>query len=146
MPTVQEAANKPTTQIKCNYNLATNLRETYNSVWSTFSYHFSILTELPKSTLEECEGCVDAVASMSAGEPVREDDLILIGELPDDTTATGQFYSVLREEMLNLIGDPVLSLIELRDEDKEAGMKFSTLFAAAQYKNNPKVRTYRLHN
>ena len=82
---------------------------------------------------------MEAIAALSSGEPVKEDDLILIGELPDDSVASGQFYSVLREELLKLLEDPVLSLIELRDEDRKAGMKFSTLFAAAQFKNNPKV-------
>ena len=95
--------------------------------------------DLPPSSLEGYQGCVEAIAALSAGEPVKEDDLILIGELPDDSVTSGQFYSVLREELLKLLEDPVLTLIELRDEDRKAGMKFSMLFAAAQFKNNPKV-------
>lgn len=82
---------------------------------------------------------MEAIASLSAGEPIREDELILIGELPDEKTKSGQFYSILRDELLKLIDDPILSLIELSDDDRQARMKFSTLFAAAKYKNNPKV-------
>ena len=97
--------------------------------------------ELPPKSLEEYPGCMDSIATISAGKAIREEDLILIGELPDSSSPDGQFYSVMREEILKLVDDPVLSLIELRSEDKEAGMKFSRLFAAAQYKNNPKVNT-----
>ena len=75
--------------------------------------------------------------AINSGEPFREDDLILIGEIPTQSTRSKQFYSVLREMMLDMIGDPVLSLIEL-GEDRQAGMKLSKLFAAAQYKNNLK--------
>ena len=82
---------------------------------------------------------MEAIASLNSGQPLREDELILIGELPDETTESGQFYSLLRLELLKLIGNPVLSLIQLRLEEREAGMKFSRLFAAAEYKNNAKV-------
>ena len=97
-------------------------------------------SELPPKSLEGYHGCVQAIADITAGKTIREDDLILIGELPDDSSSDGQFYSVMRKEILKLVGDPVLSLIELREEDKDAGIKFSRLFAAAEYKNNPKVR------
>ena len=99
------------------------------------------IPELPPKSLEEYQGCMESVATISAGKAIREEDLILIGELPDSSSPDGQFYSVMREEILKLVEDPVLSLIELRAEDKDAGMKFSRLFAAAQYKNNPRVRT-----
>ena len=103
--------------------------------------HMSLLSalELPPKSLEEYQGCLDSIATISAGKAIREEDLILIGELPDSSSPDGQFYSVMRDEILKLVDDPVLSLIELRSEDKEAGTKFSRLFAAAQYKNNPKV-------
>ena len=96
------------------------------------------LGELPPKSLEEYQGCLDSIATISAGKAIREEDLILIGEVPDSSSPDGQFYSVMRDEILKLVDDPVLSLIELRSEDKEAGTKFSRLFAAAQYKNNPK--------
>ena len=109
----------------------------------THLHHMSLLStlELPPKSLEEYPGCMDSITTISAGKAIREEDLILIGELPDSSSPDGQFYSVMREEILKLVDDPVLSLIELRSEDKEAGMKFSRLFAAAQYKNNPKVHT-----
>lgn len=95
----------------------------------------------PKEQLESYPGCLEAIAAMTSGEPLREDELILIGELPDEEAESGQFYSVLRTELLKLIGNPVLSLIQLREEEREMGVKFSRLFAAAEYKNNAKVST-----
>ena len=82
---------------------------------------------------------MEAIASLNSGQPLREDELIVIGELPDEMAESGQFYSLLRLELLKLIGNPVLSLIQLRVEEREAGLKFSRLFAAAEYKNNAKV-------
>ena len=82
---------------------------------------------------------MDAIASLNAGEPIREDHLILIGE-PCDASGV-QFYCVLRDEMLRLMEDPVLSLIELREEDREDGKRISQLFAAAKFKDNAKVCT-----
>lgn len=93
----------------------------------------------PKEQLESYPGCLEAIAAMTSGESLREDELILIGELPDEKAESGQFYSVLRKELLKLIGNPVLSLIQLRQEERESGVKFSRLFAAAEYKNNAKV-------
>jgi len=95
--------------------------------------------ELTPKSLEGYYSCVQAIADITAGKTIQEDDLILIGELPDDKSSDGQFYSVMWKEILKLVGDPVLSLIELREEDKDAGVKFSRRFAAAEYKNNPKV-------
>ncbi len=91
--------------------------------------------ELPQSVLQDYQGCLEA---LNSGATIREDDLILIGELRSDTTKSKQFYSVLRQMMLNLIEDPVLSLIELCEEDQKAGMKLSKLFASAKYKDNVK--------
>lgn len=83
--------------------------------------------------------------ALNSGASVSEDDLILIGELACETTRSKQFHSVLRDLMLKLVGDPVLSLIELSEEDREAGLKLSTLFASAQYKNNVKDTAKLVH-
>ena len=85
---------------------------------------------------------MQAVTDITASKTIREYELILIGELPDDSSSNGKFYSVMRKDILELEGDPVLSLIELREEDEDAGAKFSRPFAAAEYKNNPKVDEY----
>ena len=98
--------------------------------------------DLPKEQLQLCPGCVEAVSSLSAGGCPKEDELILVGELSDSTSKSRQFYTVLREELLKFVSDPLLSLIQPRQEDRDAGVKFSRLFAAAEYKNNSKVCIY----
>ena len=98
--------------------------------------------DLPKEQLQLYPGCVEAVSSLSNGGCPKEDELILIGELSDSTSGSGQFYTVLRAELLKFVSNPLLTLIQPRQEDRDAGVKFSKLFAAAEYKNNSKVCIY----
>jgi len=73
------------------------------------------------------------------GKPVLEDDLIMIGEIQQEDGS--QFSVVLREHLLELVGDPMLSMLDLREEDKEpGGMGTVTMMVASvKYKNSPKV-------
>ena len=98
---------------------------------------------LPASSLEGYRDCVAAVESMSCGGTVREDDLILTGDLEDAKSSSGHFYSIMREAMLKMKDNPVISLLEFRDDDRNRGtkVKLSKLFGAAEYKNNSKVQT-----
>ena len=51
-----------------------------------------------------------------------------------------QMSAVIREHLLELVGDPMLSMLDLRDEDKEPGVDtVSMLVASAKFKNSPKV-------
>ena len=87
--------------------------------------------------MEKNPGCIDSVKAIASSGTMREDDLITIGELPLEN---GQFYSVIRDHILDLVGDPELTMLELREEDRD--QKVSTvpkLVGSAKYKDNPKV-------
>ena len=91
--------------------------------------------------LELHPGCTEVLASFTNDRCPSEEGLIEIGEVPDSTSESGRFYCVLRAQLLKLIYNPFLSLIQPNKGGGTAGMKFSRLFAAAQYKNNSKVRS-----
>ncbi len=48
---------------------------------------------------------------------------------------------MIREHLLSLVGDPMLSMLDLREEDSEPGGvdTVTMLVASAKFKNNPKV-------
>lgn len=90
--------------------------------------------ELPASTLASSE-CI--ISNISKGD-IREDDLIILGELPLDDGR--QLYTVMRERILEMAGDPILSLLELREEDhSQSNLSMTMLVAAIRFKNNIKV-------
>ena len=99
--------------------------------------------ELPKACLKSYPDCVEAIEAISNGTTIREDELMMIGDFPTEpgNPSAPRFYSTLRQYILEeLVVDPLLSLLELRQEDNEDGMTVALLLASAQYKNNPKVR------
>ena len=103
----------------------------------------SPLSHLPTDLSPECYNSSpsshEAVKAFSSGD-VREDDLIMIGEIKCDGGEL--FATVIREELLGIVSDPMLSILELRKEDVDsAGVDTPTmLVASVKFKTNPKVR------
>ena len=56
---------------------------------------------------------VKCVEDISAGKPVKEDDLITLCQLPDASSNTHQFYTTLRTHLLKMQDYPVLSFITI---------------------------------
>lgn len=77
------------------------------------------------------------VASLRSGEPVTDEDILKVAELPDARSPSALFHSVLLEEALKLKDNPVLSLLD-RPEPASKNT-FNHLFRAAEYRNNVKV-------
>ena len=79
------------------------------------------------------------MVSIGSGNTLREDDFITIGEVQAESGI--QFFSVIREHLLSLIGEPMLSMLELREEDSVVGgvETVAMLVASVKYKNNAKV-------
>ena len=63
----------------------------------------------------------------------------MIGEIQLEDGS--QFSSVIREHLLSLVRDPMLSMLDLREEDIEPGgvATVAMLVASAKFKNNPTV-------
>ena len=97
------------------------------------------LTALPAESLKTSPECVDSIVTITHGGSIREDDLILIGELVLEDGA--QFSTVIRTHLLSLIGDPMLSMLDLRSEDldQEGVDTVTKLVGSVNFKNNPKV-------
>lgn len=115
---------------------STESMNNYIRVGATFNNELIIYSslELSSSTLKNSE---DIIANISQGD-IREDDLFTLGELPLE--GGQQLYSVMRERILEMAGDPILSLLELREEDRsQENLSMTMLVAAARFKNNVKV-------
>ena len=63
----------------------------------------------------------------------------MIGELILEDGA--QFSTVIRTHLLSLVGDPMLSMLDLRSEDLDQGGvdTVTKLVGSVNFKNNPKV-------
>ena len=107
------------------------------SVHSCVDVLFLLTTELSDVNAERLQGCIDVVTSLRTGEPVTDEDLLKVAELPDARSPSALFHSVLLEEALKLKDNPVLSLLD-RPEPASKNT-FNHLFRAAEYRNNAKV-------
>ena len=90
--------------------------------------------ELSEGTQTNSE---DILSNINEGV-IREDDLFALGELRLENGQ--QLYTVMRERILEIAGDPILSLLELKEEDcKQDDLSMSMLVAATRFKDNVKV-------
>ena len=53
--------------------------------------------------------------ALSAGKLIKEEDLVLLGQLPDARYGYEQFHSVLRSFLLSMKNDPVVSLLTVQE-------------------------------
>ena len=86
------------------------------------------------------QACVSIVEAISAGKPVTEDDLILLGQLPDANSSTQRFYTTLRTHLLSMQDDPVLSLLTLKVQGRER-RSLDDLFSTCRDVDTAEVRT-----
>ena len=100
---------------------------------------FSLCSGLSDACIDSSPNCADAMTTVKVGKPLSEEDMILLGEIKCD--GGSQFASVLRAELLEAIGDPMLSMMELREEDKDPSgvSSLPMLVGSIKFKNNPKV-------
>lgn len=94
-------------------------------------------TELSDVNAERLQGCIDVVTNLKSGEPVTDEDLLKVAELPDARSPSALFHSVLLDEALKLKDNPVLSLLDRPESTSRSS--FNHLFRAAEYCNNAKV-------
>ncbi len=82
---------------------------------------------------------MESVLAMVDADSLREDDLMQIAEIPLPGEGDKQFYSVIRDHLMELAGDPVLSVLEGRPEDDNGRLTVPLMVVSAQFKDNPKV-------
>ena len=81
---------------------------------------------------------MESMLSVAQNTTLREDDLMQIAEIPLPGNEDKQFYSIIRDHLLELAGDPLLSVLEVRPEDDDS-LAVPFMVASAKYKDNPKV-------
>ena len=78
------------------------------------------------------------VEALSAGNNVTEEDLILLGQLPDPKHDQGQFYGRLRYCLLSMKSDPLATLLIL-PESQQQEASLEQLFERAETENSAEV-------
>ena len=72
------------------------------------------------------------------GQDITKEDLVLLGQLPDPTHDSGQFYSHLRSFLLSMKSDPLVTLLILPEpHQQEASLE--QLFERAETENSAEV-------
>ena len=81
---------------------------------------------------------------ISAGQHAKEQDLLLVCQLPDPNTTTGRIHSTLRDHLLRMRTDPVITLLTLK-ESRGKGEHLEDLFAQSLDEDSSEVGSYISH-
>ena len=76
--------------------------------------------------------------ALSAGQSITEEDLVLLGQLPDSIHGHWQFYSVLRSFLLSMRSNPVVTLLILQESLQEE-VSLEELFERAEVEDSAEV-------
>lgn len=105
---------------------------------SDYMYH--LCAELPSSSFKKHSGSPESSLALLDNTTLREDSLMQIAELPlPSDNNEEQFFSIIRRYLVELAGDPLLSVLDLRAEDDDSQLTVPLMVASAQFKDNPKV-------
>ena len=111
----------------------TALVEMLSELWSRSLLHvwrkergniFDALRKLMAINVDESidtyQLCLETVQSLTAGKDVSLDDLTVLFELSDTNSSSGQFYTRLRDLLLDMANNPASTLLKLpRDKGKK---------------------------
>ena len=98
----------------------------------------NVLRFKPEDSLDNYQTCVKIVNAIASGTEVSINDLKLLGQLPDSTADSGQFYSHLKTLLLDMATNPAVALLKSSD-DKETTSSLDDLFHSAKTANSPEV-------
>ena len=87
------------------------------------------------SLLVHPKTCLNVVEKLSSGDQVTEEELVILGQLPDINTTSGKFYSVIRSHLLSMRNDPVISLLKIEG----TGPSLEERFMEANSKDSAEV-------
>ena len=82
--------------------------------------------------------CVQLVEALNEGQDVTEEDLILLGQLPDPTLEQEQLYCGLRSILLKMKSHPLLTLLIL-PESQQQKASLKQLFERAETEDGAEV-------
>ena len=111
----------------------------------SISYSYGLLSISPLSSPSSSsfppflsQACVQTVEALSAGQPITEEDLVLLGQLPDPIYGYKQFYSMLRFFLLSMRSNPVVTLLMLQ-ESQQQEVSLEELFERAEVEDSAEV-------
>ena len=73
-----------------------------------------------------------------AGQHVTEEDLVLLGQLPDATQGHRQLFILLRSFLLPMKSDPLVTLLTLQ-ESQQQELSLEQLFVKAESEDSAEV-------
>ena len=95
-----------------------------------------LLREKAEDSLDNYQTCVEIVEAISCRQEVSIDDLIILGQIPDSSTDSGQFYSHLKTLLLNMATNPAIALL---NGVEEATSSLDDEFELARTSNSAEV-------
>ena len=103
-----------------------------------------MLSGLPAESLDQAL-IKQTMQSIAKGKEVTEEEVVLMGRLPDSSTSSGMFHSKLRVHMLKMADNPARALMFLplrkkKQEEEDRGRKIlNGLFEKAVNEDTAKV-------
>ena len=91
---------------------------------------------LPISSLSQL--CVKTIERLVAGQHISEEDLVLLGQLPDATQGHEQLFILLRSFLLPMKSDPLVTLLTLQ-ESQQQELSLEQLFVRAESEDSAEV-------
>ena len=99
-----------------------------------------MLGDLNADCLDNYQSCIQTMQNIAMGKEVTEEELVVLGKLPDASSTSGYFYSRLREHMFKILDDPVRVLLYLpqahkkqhESREEEGRKNFKELFQQAK--------------
>ena len=116
-----------------------------------------MLGDLNADSLDNYQSCIQTMQSIALGREVTEEELVVLGKLPDASSSSGYFHSRLRGHMFKMLDDPARVLLYLptgqkrqeeksRDEQQEeedkGREKLSKLFQLAKDEDTAEVHVH----
>ena len=118
-----------------------------------------MLGDLNADCLDNYQSCIQTMQNIALGKEVTEEELVVLGKLPDASSTSGYFHSRLREHMFNMLDDPARVLLylpraqkkqqesreEQEMEEEEGRKKLNELFQQAKEDDSAEVCSNELY-
>ena len=88
---------------------------------------------------------MEAVEALSAGKHVSEEDLVLLGQLPDPTQGHGHLFTLIRTFLLPMKSNPVVTLLTVQESQQQKA-SLEQLFERAETEDSAEVCRVRMNS
>lgn len=109
-----------------------------------------------EDSLDTYQVCLETMEAIAVGAEVSLENLVILCQLSDPTTSTGQFYTRLRDLLLEMANNPAFALLKLPSEknkkknkeglEKEEDQSLEDVYNFAKSNNSPEVRSIEIRH